>query len=123
MIGTKLGWPPMRSSCALACAAWVFSCLIVPGQRSQAQDLKAGAAAAEFQADDSLVIGGGIGPGKATGQEGKLRACAVMVEDARGGKVCLVACDVLMIERDVLDRAAHEIERRTGVPFDAVLIN
>lgn len=90
---------------------------------SAAGDLKAGAAAADFEADDSLVIGGGIGPGKATGQEGKLRAAALVVEDAKGGKVVLVACDVLMINRDVLDRAARRIERETGIPFDNILIN
>jgi hypothetical protein len=87
------------------------------------QGLKAGAAAADFEADDALVIGGGILPGKAKGQEGKLRAVALVVEDPKGGKVCLVACDVLMIARDVLDRAAHEIEKQTGIPFDHVLIN
>lgn len=87
------------------------------------QPLRAGAAAMELQADDSMVIGGGIGPGKAKGQEGELRASALVIEGPDGGKACLVTCDVLMVARDVLDRAAHEIERRTGIPFDAILIN
>ena len=39
-----------------------------------AGDLKAGAAAEVLTADDAMVIGGGIGPGKAHGQEGELRA-------------------------------------------------
>ncbi len=39
-----------------------------------AQDLKVGAAAEILAADDAMVIGGGIGPGKARGQEGELRA-------------------------------------------------
>ncbi len=85
--------------------------------------LRVGAAAMNLEADDSMVIGGGIGPGKAHGQEGELRASAVVIEGPDGGKACLVACDVLMVSRDVLDRAAREIERRTGVPFDAILIN
>ena len=55
------------------------------------------------------AIGGGIGPGHATGQEGELRASAVVIEGPGGGKACLVACDVLMVERDVLDAAAREI--------------
>src|SRR5579884_2878275 len=97
---------------ALACAAPV-----------SAQGLRAGAAAEALSADDSMVIGGGIGPGRATGQEGELRASAIVVEDGRGGRVALVACDVLMIERDVLDRAARRIERATGIPFDRILIN
>jgi hypothetical protein len=88
-----------------------------------AQGLKAGAAAEVLSADDAMVIGGGIGPGRAAGQEGELRASAIVVEDGRGGRVALVACDVLMIERDVLDRAAHRIERSTGIPFDHILIN
>ena len=82
-----------------------------------------GAAAEILSADDAMVIGGGIGPGKARGQEGELRASAVIIEDARGGRIAMVACDVLMIERDVLDRAARRIERATGIPFDHILIN
>jgi hypothetical protein len=90
---------------------------------ARAQELKVGAAAEPLSADDTMVIGGGIGPGKAKGQEGELRASAVAIEDARGGRVALIACDVLMIERDVLDRAARRIERETGIPFDRILIN
>ena len=93
------------------------------GRAMAADDLKAGAAAEVLQADDSLVIGGGIGPGKAKGQEGELRASALVLEDEHGGKVALVACDVLMVNRDVLDRAARRIEQATGIPFDHILIN
>jgi neutral ceramidase len=88
-----------------------------------ADDLRAGAAAEVLRADDSMVIGGGIGPGKAKGQEGELRASAVVVEDAQGGKVALIACDVLMVNRDVLDLAARRIEQATGIPLDHILIN
>ena len=52
----------------------------------RAEPLRAGAAAADLEADDAMVIGGGIGPGKATGQEGKLRAVALVVEDGRKEK-------------------------------------
>ena len=90
---------------------------------SKAGELRAGAAAVALTADDSMVIGGGIGPGKAHGQEGELRAAALVVEDRMGERIALVACDVLMIERDVLDRAARTIERETGIPFDHILIN
>ena len=88
-----------------------------------AQDLKVGAAAEILEADDAMVIGGGIGPGKAHGQEGELRASAVVIQDAHGASVALVACDVLMVERDVLDRAARRIEKATRIPFDHILIN
>jgi neutral ceramidase len=86
-------------------------------------DLKVGAASLELTARDEMVIGGGIGPGKAVGQEGELRASAAVVEDGHGGMVALVACDVLMVNRDVLDRAARRIEQATGIPFDHILIN
>ena len=96
---------------------------LAPGTHAQAGELKAGAAAANLVADDSLVIGGGIGPHKCVGQEGELRASAVVIQDPQGRKVALVACDVLMVNRDVLDDAAHRIEREAGIPFDNILIN
>jgi neutral ceramidase len=104
-------------------AAGVFAFSLGSATARAGDGLLAGAAARELSADDSLVIGGGIGPGKARGQEGKLRACALVVEDRAGSKVCLVACDVLMVARDVLDRAARRVEAGTGIPFDHVLIN
>ncbi len=100
----------------------VFLGATVP-QSLAAGELKAGAAAAILEADDSMVIGGGIGPGKAHGQEGELRASAVVVESPRGQRAALIACDVLMIERDILDRAARRVEHETGIPFDHILIN
>jgi hypothetical protein len=96
---------------------------VIAAQAGAGDGLRAGAASVELSADDSLVIGGGIGPGKAKGQEGKLRASALVVRDRAGARVCLVACDVLMVARDVLDRAAHRIEKETDIPFDHVLIN
>jgi hypothetical protein len=97
--------------------------LVAIGTDVKAAELKAGAAAVELAADDSMVIGGGIGPGKAHGQEGQLRVCAIVVESPRRERVALIACDVLMIEREILDRAAARIERETGIPFDHILIN
>jgi hypothetical protein len=92
-------------------------------EATQGAELKAGAAAVQLTADDSMVIGGGIGPGKAHGQEGELRASAIVIESPRAERVALIACDVLMIERDILDQAARRIERETGIPFDHILIN
>src|SRR5271167_2068896 len=88
-----------------------------------AQDLRVGAAAEDLLADDTMVIGGGIGPGKAKGQEGDLRASAVVIQDSSGRKIALVACDVLMINRDILDQAAKRVGQATGIPFDHILIN
>ena len=108
-----------RSIIPVAAILAALSCTPI----APAQGLRAGAAAETLSADDAMVIGGGIGPGKARGQEGELRASAVVIEDGRGGRVALIACDVLMIERDVLDRAARRVEQATGVPFDHILIN
>src|SRR3954469_15299226 len=88
-----------------------------------AGELKAGAAAVDLTADDAMVVGGGIGPHKVVGQEGELRASAIVIQDPQGEKVALIECDVLMVNRDVLDRAAKQIERETGIPFDHILIN
>ena len=106
----------------LRCLGMFLLVLACEGGAS-AGELKVGAAAVDLVADDAMVIGGGIGPHKVVGQEGKLRASAIVIEDPQGGKVALVACDVLMVNRDVLDRAARRIERETGIPFDHILIN
>jgi hypothetical protein len=111
----------MRLRCA--CGTFLALLCLLPVVPVQGQAVQAGAAAVALEADDSLVIGGGIGPGKATGQEGELRASAVVIQAADGSKACLVACDVLMIERDILDPAAREVAEKTGIPFDNILIN
>jgi hypothetical protein len=84
--------------------------------------LRVGAAAAELEADDSMVIAGGITPGKATGQEGKLRAVALVLEKQPFRKLAIVACDILMITRQHLDPVVAEIQKTTGIPADGVLI-
>jgi hypothetical protein len=86
-------------------------------------DVRVGAAAVDIQADDAMVIGGGIGPGKATGQEGQLRAVAVVVEKTGAAKVGIVACDVLFVTRDFVDVALARIQKSTGIPPEAVLVN
>src|SRR5262245_52799324 len=53
------------------CPLLLLACLPVNGA-----GLRVGAAAADLQADDSMIIAGGITAGKASGQEGKLRAVA-----------------------------------------------
>ena len=102
---------------------YVLSVVVGMMAPAHAGELKAGAAATQLIADDSMVIGGGIGPGKASGQEGELRATAVVIADPQGNKVALIACDVLMVNRDILDQAARRIEHELGIPFDHILIN
>ena len=43
--------------------------------------LQVGTSAVNLKADDAMVIAGGIGPGKAQGQEGELRATAVVLAE------------------------------------------
>ena len=85
--------------------------------------LRVGAAAADLVADDAMHIGGSILPGKATGQEGRLRAVATVLEQPGSGKFAIVACDILMITRDLLDPVCAQIEQETGIPAAHILIN
>ncbi len=91
--------------------------------RLLAGDVRAGAAAVNIEGDDSMVIAGGIGPGKATGQEGQLRAVAVVLEKPGAAKAAIVACDVLFVTRDFVDAALRQIEKSTGIPPACVLVN
>ncbi len=107
--------------------------------------LRVGAAAVDLVADDAMVIGGGIGPGRTAGQEGKLRAVAVVLElpvnvvgqssssavttaaataaESGAHKLAIVACDVLMLNRDLLDPVVAQITERHGIPAANILIN
>src|SRR5258707_14052441 len=89
----------------------------------RAADVRVGSAAVELEADDSMVIGGSILPYKVTGADGKLRAVAVVVEKPGGGKVAIVACDVLMLNRDLLDPVEEEVAAALGIPQSYVLVN
>ena len=101
----------------------IFATLLSMCAFSVAAELHVGAAAAEFTADDSMHIGGSILPGKVQGQEGKLRAVAVVLETPGDEKLALVACDVLMLTRDLLDPVVQQITEATGIPGERVLIN
>ncbi len=94
-----------------------------PWASATASDLRVGAAAVNVVADDAMVIGGGIGPGKATGQEGELRAVATVVEKPGDGKLALVACDVLFVERDFVDAALRRIDNSTGIAPQRILVS
>src|SRR5438132_2463100 len=86
-------------------------------------DLRVGAAAVNFEADDSMILGGMIDGVKASGQEGSLRAVAIVLAKSPREKLAIVGCDVLMLTRDLLDPVMAEIERTTGVPKSHILVN
>ena len=109
---------------ALTLLAALF-CFLPPAQPADKPSgaLRVGAAEAEFEADDNMVIGGSIQGGRLRGQEGKLRAVAVVIEKPAGARLAVVACDVLMLTRDLLDPVAGQIKDQTGIPTSHVLIN
>jgi len=81
-----------------------------------------GAAAVEIRAEASMTIGGGIQGWKTDRQEGKLRATAVVLRRDTT-KLAVVACDVLMLTRDIVDPALEEIARSCNISGDHVLVN
>ena len=85
--------------------------------------LGVGVAAVELKADDSMVIAGSILGGHVKGQEGQLRATAVVLEKPKGHKIAIVSCDVLFVQRDFVDRALGAIEKATGIPPSHVLVS
>jgi hypothetical protein len=98
------------------CLVTTWFALLVAIGHADASDLRVGAAAVELEADASMPIAGGIGPGYAKEQEGKLRATAFVVEKPGAAPVAIVSCDVLMITRDLADPAIAEIEKTCGIP-------
>ncbi len=117
LVGTRpLPW--LRASLPLL----LGTALLIPRIAVAADGLRVGSAAVDLEADDSMIIAGGIEGGRAKGQEGKLRCVAVVIEkdDAR---VAIVACDVLMLTRRSLDPVMAEIQQRFGIPPSHTLIN
>jgi hypothetical protein len=89
----------------------------------EASGVRVGTSAVELVADDAMVIGGGIGPGAAKGQEGQLRAVAIVVEKPGAGKAAIITCDCLMMNRDLLDPTAEKVASICGIEPSYVLIN
>lgn len=100
-------------------------CIVFPLPACFAEDTlfpwQVGSATAEMIADDNMLIGGGISPATVAGQEGKLQATATVIHGQT--RLCLVGVDILMMHRDYMDQAAHEIEQKCEIPFDNILIN
>lgn len=109
----------------LAVALAVATALVSPpdARAAQSSGLRVGAAAIPLKATDDMVIAGSILGGKVKGQEGELRATAVVLEKEPFGRFAIVACDILMINRDLLDPVLMDIEIKLGIPSSRVLIN
>ncbi len=95
----------------------------LPAGKKIKEDIRVGAAAVNIKSEDSMVIAGGIFPRFVKDQEGELRAVAVVIEKPGQAKVAIVQCDVLFVERSMMDAACAEIEKSTGIPAANILIN
>lgn len=104
------------------CGAALAVCAVLSLLQLSAGELRVGAAASELEADDSMIVAGGITAGQAKGQEGKLR-CVATVLEKDNVRLAIAACDVLMMTRQTLDPVVREIERSTGIPAANILIN
>ncbi len=120
---------PTRSRVPIA-GLLLFGLIATAGTASRADTpspavapLRVGAAAANFAADDKMQIAGNINPAYAHGQEGQLRAVATVIEQPGSGKFAIVACDVLFVTREMIDRAAAIIEKSCGIEPAHLLVN
>ncbi len=103
--------------------AHVTSADVRGAEGASAVGLRAASAAINLEADDSMVTAGGIGPGRVQGQEGQLRATAVVVRQSGATPVAMVACDVVIVPGDIVDGALKEIETAIGLPPSNVLVS
>jgi putative heme-binding domain-containing protein len=92
-------------------------------QNSGRSDIRVGAAAVNLKATNNMPLAGSLEARYTKEQEGELRAVATVIEKPGGGKVAIVACDVLWVTRAIVDAALAEIERSTGIPPQNVLVN
>jgi neutral ceramidase len=114
--------PPLRFG-LLMLALILVSNRFAFGDDANGSHLRTGAAAVEIAADDSMIIGGSIHAGRVKGQEAPLRAVALVLATPNGDKLAIVACDVLMLTRDLLDPVVEEIQQACGIPASHILIN
>jgi len=85
--------------------------------------LRVGASSVNLKADGQMVLAGYIQSRYADNQEGELRVTAVICEKSGVNKIAIVSCDVLWIPRHIVDAAAIEIEKKTGIPQQNILVN
>jgi hypothetical protein len=104
-------------------AILLITTFLSPNKAGESTPLRVGAAAVEIEADDTMPIAGGIHAWYAKGQEGRLRATAVVLEKPGTAPVALVSCDVLMVTRDLGDAAVAEIARTCKIPAGNILVH
>lgn len=108
----------LRSGLIITFIAYTLS--VSPLFGIDANHIKVATAAVEIISDDSMAVGGGIFARYFKGQEGMLRATALIIEG--NNKVCFVACDVIGLTRDILDDVCKKIAAQEGIPFNNIFI-
>jgi len=113
--------PAIKTSLVLCTLSLAVFATLRPSLAKERPRLKVAAATAEIVGDDSMDIAGGIFPYRVKGQEGQLRASAIVVE--KNIKIAIVSCDVVKLTREIDDAACREIETKTGIPRRNILIS
>jgi len=85
--------------------------------------LRVGASAVNLEANGQMVLAGYIQSRYSENQEGELRVTAVLFEKPGISKVAIVSCDVLWVPRHIVDAALVEIEKKTGISQNNILVN
>ena len=63
--------------------------------------LRVGTGSVNLPADDSMVVAGSILSKHVKGQEGELRAVAIVIEKPPAPKLAIVVCDVIVVTREL----------------------
>jgi hypothetical protein len=96
--------------------------ILMASAASRAEPLHIGTAAIDIPADDSMDMAGGIHAWKAQGGEGKLRATSIVLTSGNQS-LAICSCDVLFVQKDFVDPALNEIQRKTGIPPTHVMVH
>jgi neutral ceramidase len=83
--------------------------------------LQVGVAAVEMVGEDSMPVGGGIGPRYVKGLDAPLRATALVLKSDT--TVCLISVDLVKLHRDVIDEVMRRIETSTHISFNNILLS
>ncbi|MBK9168506.1 MAG: hypothetical protein IPM24_13700 [Bryobacterales bacterium] len=83
--------------------------------------LHAGAATSNITPPLGTHLAGSFHPMPAESVHDELHARALVLEDG-GTRIAIVVCDLIALDREVIDPARRRIEQRTGIPRSHILI-
>jgi hypothetical protein len=104
-------------------ACWFFVCISFAANAHAAVSLKAAAAARVVNPTRPAVTIGHRVMKRFDNVYADLRVQAFVVEDADGKQIVWMGCDFCLVRAVVVDRIKSQIERRFGIPPEAVCIN